>query len=277
VSEIWQYAVKSMVGQTIDSAKLDGLGIVGDRRWAIRDLERGGIRGGKKIGGLMAFSARFTGHGEEALITLPDGTQVTTSDADVDDRISAVLGRPVRLDALRPASDVDHFRRGEPDSDDLIAEIRAIMGREDDEPLPDFSIFPPEIMEYESPLGAYYDAFALMIMSTSSLRSLAAALPDSVIDVRRFRPSFVIDTGDAPGHPELSWPQGQRVSVGAAVIEIVAPCPRCVMPTLRIDDSLTADRSILRYIVRDLDQNLGTYANVVTPGPIRVGDAVTLL
>ena len=68
------------------------------------------------------------------------------------------------------------------------------MGREDDEPLPDFSVFPPTIGEFESPPGTYYDAWPLLVMTTSALDALAAAVPDSVVDVRRFRPSIVIDT-----------------------------------------------------------------------------------
>ena len=50
LSEIWTYPVKSMVGETVSSCELNDLGIVGDRIWATRDLERGGIRGAKKIG-----------------------------------------------------------------------------------------------------------------------------------------------------------------------------------------------------------------------------------
>ena len=86
-------------------------------------------------------------------ITLPDGSTVTTLDGDVDDRVSAALDHPVRLERLRPADDVDHYRRGAPEGDDPLAEFRAVMGREADDPLPDFSVFPPNIGEFESPPG----------------------------------------------------------------------------------------------------------------------------
>lgn len=44
------------------------------------------------------------------------------------------------------------------------------------------------------------------------------------------------------------------------------------MVTREIDDEIGADRAILRHIVRDLDQNLGIYATIVTPGTAKVGD-----
>ena len=195
VSEMWRYPVKSMVGETADAIELDALGVVGDRTWAARDLERGGIRGAKKIGPLMRLAAHDLGNGEVE-ITLPDAATVRTGDSDVHERVSAAIDHPVRLERLRPADDLEHYRRGGPDSDDIMVEMRAIFGREDDEPLPDFTIFPPAIAEFESPPGTYYDAFALMVMTTAALAALGRALPDSNVDVRRFRPSLVIDTGD---------------------------------------------------------------------------------
>lgn len=276
VTQLWSYPVKSMLGGRVDTVEFDELGIVGDRTWAARDLERGGIRGAKKIGSLMRLAARDLdgGHVE---ITLPDGSTVSTSDRDVDERVSAALDHRVRLERLRPADDLDHYRRGAPDSDDFVAELRGIFGREDDEPFPDFSVFPPEIAEFESPPGTYYDAFALMAMTEAALGALDAALPDSNVDVNRFRPSFVIDTGDdgvgasTPGHPEFDW-TGRRATIGTATIEFAAPCPRCVMVTREISDEIPADRAVLRHIVRELDQNLGVYATVVTPGRVQVGD-----
>ncbi len=280
VSQLWRYPVKSMVGGRVHTIELDELGIVGDRTWATRDLERGGIRGAKKIGSLMRFAARDVedGHVE---ITLPDGSTVRTSDPDVDERVSAALDHRVQLERLQPADDLEHYRRGAPDSDDVVAELRGVFGRTDDEPFPDFSIFPPIISEFESPPGTYYDVFPLMVMTEAALAAIAAALPDSNADIRRFRPSIVVDTGDdgadasTPGHPEFDW-TGRRATIGSATVEFGAACPRCVMVTREISDELPADQTVLRHIVRDLDQNLGVYATIVTPGRVAVGDELTM-
>lgn len=274
VGQIWRYPVKSMIGETVETADLDELGIVGDRRWATRDLERGGIRGAKKIGGLMRLAAAALDDGN-ARITFPDGATVRTSDPDVHERVSTALDHPVRLESLQPADDTDHYRRGAPDHDDIDRELRAIFGREPDEPLPDFSVFPAEVVEYESPPGNYYDCYPLVVLTTSALRALRSALPDAEMDVRRFRPSIVVDTGTQPGHPEFDW-SGLTAAIGSAQIEFLAPCPRCVMVTREIDASTPADRSVLRHIVRELDQNLGVYARVTRPGRIAAGDSVDL-
>lgn len=280
VEEIWQYPVKSMVGTPVPAADLTATGLVGDRTWAVRDQVRGGIRGAKVLGGLMPLSARYSGGegatGGAVAIALPDGTSVSTDDPDVDARVSAAIGHEVVLESLRPADDLDHYRRGAAYHDDVMVELRSIFGREEDEPLPDLSQFPEAIMEFESPPGTYYDVHPLMLMSTSALRSLAEALPDSVVDVRRFRPSLVVDTADAGGHPERDW-IGHRLRIGGTVVQVEGGCPRCVMVTRRIDDEVPQDRAILRHIVRDLGQDVGVYATVVEAGPIATGDPVELL
>ena len=274
VNSIWSYPVKSMIGEPLDRAEVSMLGIVGDRQFALRDHARGGISGAKQIGELMRFSARSAAAGQ-AIITFPDGTEVSTDHDDVDGLLSSSLGREVAVQPLRPASDVDHYRRAPPGSGDVMTELRAIFAREEQEPLPDFNRFPPELAEYESPPGTYYDAYPLLILTTTALRSLADALPGSVIDVRRFRPSLVIESGDETGHPELGW-AGRRATIGSTQIEFVGPCPRCVMVTREVADDLPADRAVLRYIIRDLDQDFGQYANVVRPGAITLGDDVVL-
>ena len=285
IDQIWRYPVKSMVGGPVAAAVLDARGIVGDRTWAVRDQVRGGIRGAKVLGGLMRLSARYADRaaagdpaaaGGTVEITLPDGAVVSTDDPGAAAAVSRAIGHEVTLEALRPADDLDHYRRGAAYHDDVMDELRSIFGRTDDEPLPDLSQFPPEIIEYESPPGTYHDVHPLLLVSTSALRSLRAALPDSAVDVRRFRPSLVVDTGDAEGHPEFSW-VGRRLQAGEAVLSIVGPCPRCVMVTREIDAAAPKDRTILRHIVRDLEQNVGVYATVETPGTVHEGDEVTLL
>ena len=276
LSQIWVYPVKSMVGGRVQQCSLNELGIVGDRLWAVRDVENGGIRGAKKLGGLMKLSATFVKGSDDVEISLPDGAVVRSGDANVHALVSQAIGVQVQLESLRPATDLDHYRRGAPSSDDMMEELRNVFGRDIDEPLPDFSVFPPEVMEFESPPGTYYDCWPLMIMSTSALRSMQEALPDSVIDIRRFRPSLVVDTGDQTGHPEFSW-AGKTARIGECEIEFQSACPRCVMVTREINDDLPADRAILRHIVRDLDQNVGVYAKVTKPGAIKTTDQLTFL
>ena len=275
LEQIWRYPVKSMIGELVPSIQVAAHGFVGDRRWAVRDELRGGIRGAKKFGGLMRLQAETASSGE-TLIAFPDGTTLSADDPAVDARLCAELDHSVSLQALPPATDLDHFRRGQPESEDLLTELRAIFGRDEDEPLPDLSVFPPEIIEFESPPGTHHDAFPLMLMSTSALESVSLALPDSVIDVRRFRPSLVINTGEQTGHPEFDW-IGRRLRIGEVELAIGAACPRCVMVTRTVSDEIPADRAILRHIVRDLDQNVGVYATVMSPGAIKEGDPVTLL
>lgn len=262
-----------MVGESVDSIELTSLGIMGDRHWAIRDLERGGIRGGKKIGDLMKMTA--VRNGDAVTITLPNGSEVSSKDADINAQLSSALGISVALESLPADGNHEHFRRGPGDSEDMVEELRNMFGREADEPLPDFSVFPPEVVEFESPPGTHYDCWPLLVMTTSALHALRDALPESVIDIRRFRPSIVVDGAEA-GHPEFSW-KGRTASIGSAVIEFLDPCPRCVMVTREINAEIPQDRSILRHIVRDLNQNLGVYARVKTAGSVSVGSTIQFL
>jgi uncharacterized protein YcbX len=277
VSQLWTYPVKSMIGVTADSVSISPLGIVGDRHWAIRDNERGGIRGAKKIGELMQFSARPAADSPSSvIITLPNGEEIHSDDEQVDAVLSASLGRSVSLESLPSDGNLEHFRRGPSDSTDVMAELRGIFGRTEEEPLPDFSAFPPEVSEFESPPGTHHDCWPLLVMTTSAFDALRTALPDSVIDILRFRPSIVIETPNETGHPEFLW-KGRTGQLGSAVVEFLDPCPRCVMITRRINDSIPEDRAILRHVVRDLNQAVGVYARIVTPGTVSVGDTLTFL
>jgi uncharacterized protein YcbX len=274
IDQIWTYPIKSMLGGRVESAALADNGVVGDRMWALRDEERAAIASARRLANLSRLQATLREDGG-AEITLPDGSTVATDDSDVNERLSAAIDHPVSVWAKQPADNAEFYRRGRPDNPDVLADLRDIFGRVEDEPLPDFSVFPPEMMEFEYPPGNYFDCYPLMIMTTAALRSLRTALPDSVIDERRFRPSLVIES-DEPGHPEFAW-TGRRMRLGAAEIQIGSACPRCVAVTREFGDDMPTDRGVLRHIVRDLEQNVGVYATVVTPGQIAVGDAVDLL
>lgn len=281
VSEIWRYPVKSMLGERLDRASLTPNGLLGDRGWALRDEVRGGMRGAKKLPGLMRFGARYLDEptperpSPPVEITLPDGSTTGSGDVAVNEKVSAALGHETTLWPLRPRTDLEHYRRGAPDHDDVMDELRSIFGRTPDEPLPDLGIFPLELIEYESPPGSYVDAFPLLILTTGSMRTLARHAPDSAIDVRRFRPNVLVDTGDEEGWPEMDW-LGRRFRLGTATVEVYVGCPRCVMVTHEVA-GLPGDREVLRTIVREADQNLGVYATIVEPGAFGIGDELVAL
>jgi len=277
VLELWRFPVKSMGGERVTSAMLGPLGLPGDRGWALRDEAAAEIRGAKKLPALLGCAARYrtepAGEGvPHAEILLPDGRATATDDPTVDATLSTLLGRAVALCARRPASDRDHYRRGLPDDPDMMAELRQIFGRTGDEPLPDLSVFPPEIMEFTSPLGTYFDAFPIHLLTTASLAALG---PAAQFDVRRFRPNVVVETTPGvTGLAEAGW-GGRAIRVGGATLRGEVPTPRCVMVTLP-QRELSKDPSVLRTIVHAAGQNLGLYASVVTAGAVAVGDPVVL-
>jgi uncharacterized protein YcbX len=272
------------MGDRFPSLPVDDHGVVGDRMWAVRDEVRGGIRGAKKIGGLMRLRARYVdeprpgGPPPPIEVTAPDGQRVRSDDTDVDERLSQFLDHAVTLCPLQPATDLDHYRRGAPDTDDFDAELRAIFGREVDEPLPSFEGLPLDVLiEYESPPGTYFDAYPIHILTDRSLQTLASLTPGSEFDVRRFRPNVVVAVeADVVGEfPEQAW-LGRTLRAADIELEVTAPCPRCVMVTRDFDD-LPEDPQVLRTIVRHADQNIGVYANVIRPGILETGTAVTLV
>ena len=281
VKEIRRYPVKSLGGEMLEEVDLALRGLPGDRAWAVRDEVRGGIRGGKKIPALMNLKARYmkepSAEGSSpAWIELPDGTTVATGDPEVGERITKAIDHTVTLWPLLPAEALDHYRRGAPAHEDMEKEFREIFGRTEDEPLPDLSVFPPELIEFESPPGTYFDAFPLLLMTESSLRSMQEKAPESEFDVRRFRPNFLIaDSGSTASFPETEW-EGRRMQIGEAILQITVICPRCVMTTHGFED-LPKDPNVMRSLVREAGGNLGVYASVEKAGRVRRGDSLALL
>jgi MOSC domain-containing protein len=281
VKEIWRYPVKSMKGERLARSTVGTLGIPADRGWALRDEKAGEVRGAKKLVGLMKCAAKYleepaASQIPHAEITLPGGERLSTTDtAAVNKKLSAFLGRTVTIWPIQPTERTDFYLRAAPEGGDMMSELREIFGRLPGEPLPDLSSVPPEIMQYTSPLGTYFDVYPLHLMTTASLDELARHTPGSTIDVRRFRPNILIESprGTA-GFVDAKW-AGRIVVIGETRIKIEMPCMRCVMPTLE-QESLPKDPRVLRAIVRDANQNLGSYATVARGGEIEVGQEVWL-
>lgn len=122
---------------------------------------------------------------------------------------------------------------------------------------------------------SHFDDGPVHLVTTSSLATLSR-LHGQDVDVRRFRPNLVVDTGDEPGFVEQGW-LGRRLAVGDdVVLQVVAPMPRCVMVT-QAQRGLPADDDLLRRVTDVSDMNFGVLADVVATGRVAVDDAVRLL
>ena len=302
VKQIWRYAVKSMAGEQLEACAVGLKGIPGDRGWAIKDETTGEITNGKYFPVLMRSSARYleapaNGFIPHVEMQFPDGQTAGSDQPDINARLTELLGKPVSLWPLQPATNTEHYRRNSKLARVLgrlarfrpfraalptftsfghaNAELRELFSREPGEPVPDLSTLPPEILEFTSPLGTYFDAFPIHVMTTASLEMMARLNPAATWDVRRFRPNFLIETDPSiKGLVDSEW-SGQRIRLGNVELRCEIPCVRCGM-TIQAQANFPKDPSILRTIVKDADQNLGAYANVINPGEIRIGDVVEI-
>lgn len=275
VTQLWRYPVKSMAGEERGSAFLGPKGIPGDRAWVVRDEKLGGIRGGKRFPQLMDCAARYIDEpapqgSSPAEVTLPTGEVFGAGDEALPGKLTEVIGSPVTFWPLMPESQRDHYKRGAPVLADRRAEFRRLFGRTEDEPMPDVSKFPPELVELESPLGTYFDAFPLLLMTEQSLAHIKNAAPDSQIDVRRFRPNIMLNCAGAQGLVERAW-EGRTAKLGTATLQLELNCPRCVMTTHGFSD-LPKDPGIMRSLVKNAHGDLGIYASVLEPGEVKLGD-----
>ena len=281
LAEIQRYPVKSMLGERLESVLVGDDGLRGDRAWAARDEERGAIEGGRKLPALLSCRARFCSpvadRGELPVpeIELPDGTRLAADAPEAARKLSELAERKLTLWPRLPADQEEHYRRGAPDHEDLVEELRATFARLPDEPLPDIGALPREVLFSSTIPGTYFDCYPLFLLSTASLASLARVRPGSRFDVRRFRPNLLFDCADAEGFPENAW-VGRRLRVGDAVLGVAIECPRCVMTTHGFAD-LPRDPDVMRALVRANGGNLGVYAAVEEPGILRAGDPIELL
>lgn len=91
-------------------------------------------------------------------------------------------------------------------------------------------------------------------------------------DVRRLRPNLLI--GGVEGLAERGW-EGATLRIGEAVIHLDSLRARCPMTTVD-PDTLARDPEVLKDIGRRFGGHLALNAEVLVPGPVAVGDRVTL-
>jgi uncharacterized protein YcbX len=252
-----------MRGEELNAAVVTPRGLLGDRACALIDEAESTVVSAKnprKWPAMFDCAASFVEPPDESKplppvrITLPDGEIVRSDQADAAARISAALGRRVRLVASPvPAPRIEMY----------WADIEGMPNRD-------------AVTTEAIPEGTFFDAAVVHLVTMATLDRLRARAPQSRFEVRRFRPNLVLAMTDgSEGFVENDW-VGRTVSIGPEVrLSVTGPCPRCVMTTLAQSD-LPRDPAVLRQIVAQNDGNVGVYASVVRGGRIRRGDSVAV-
>ena len=263
VVSIWRYPVKSMMGEELNSSNVTQRGLIGDRVYAIIDLETGKVASAKnpgKWGKLFDFRAAFIDSPQNVenippvRITLPDGSPIFSNNGEINGTLSKVLGREVSIMNASLTS---------PSYEEYWPDIEGLAQRE---------IVTDEAM----PPQTFFDIAVIHLLTTSTIDRLRELYPEGRFEVRRFRPNIVVEsTSEEKDFSENSW-VNMKLRIGEEVVlKVIGPCTRCVMITLPQGD-LPKDLGILRTVAKYNQVHAGVYASVHRGGTIRRGDIVQL-
>jgi len=244
---LWRYPVKSLQGEPVDAARMEEDGVLGDRRWGIRDQRTNRILTARRRPELLGAAASYDG--DEPVITLPDGRTVVGPGEKTDRLLSEWLASPVSL--VTSVGDAGRAEFFEDATDDTSPAI-----------------------EWTMPEGRYVDAAAVLLLTTASLRTAAALHPNGVWDPRRFRPNLLVEL-EGEGWIEDAW-IGRPLQIGTATLVPIEPCTRCTMVT-RPQPGLDADVDVFRTLARHHHGQFGVWSDVRTPGGLSVGDRMSVL
>ena len=250
VAGAWRYPVKSFQGEAVDGLTFTDAGAVDDRLWGVVDTATGKVLTAKRWGALLTAAARLEAGGR-VVLTLPDGAEHEAGDPTTDAVLSAWLDREVTL-SRAPEEPLPYELTMDPTDDDS------------------------EVWDFATPPGSFVDLAAAHLLTDASLAAARGLHPDGDWDVRRFRPSLLVEVGEGAGDGfvEDAW-VGGVVRCGGAAFSPFMPAPRCAMPT-RAQPGLPRDTAVSRALADGHANNLGIYAQIHEAGRVQVGEPVTL-
>lgn len=244
IAQLWRFPVKSFQGEQVERLEIGPGGPVGDRTLAVVDPAARKVLTGKRWADLLHASARL--EGTEVVLTLPDGSEHEASDPSVHAALSAWLDHEVRLEP--------------PPQDGTVYPMEMHTGMSDET---------TPLFDWPGPAGTWLDLADVHWLTSNSLRAIADEHPDGQWDVRRFRPTALVDA-KGTGFVEDDWTE---VAAGGVRTSVVMRTPRCSIPS-RAMPGLERDKAI-GTTIRDRHANeLGLYASVLDAGVVSVGDPV---
>jgi uncharacterized protein YcbX len=263
VASLWRYPVKSMLGEQQEALEITPKGVLGDRAYALWDVESERIasaKNPKKWAKLLDFQAAFVAPVDarqplpSVKVSLPDGITITSEAPDVNTVLSTVLERQVKLLSAAPEA---------PSLDQYWPDVEGTLHRD-------------TTTQLMMPSGTFFDSCPIHAITTSTLARLKQLYPDGAFEPCRFRPNLLIEpVSQTAEFVEDAW-IGQVLAIGETVrLQIDTACPRCVVTTLA-QSGLPEDLDILRTTAKYNNVIAGIRLSVLRSGMIRQGDAVWL-
>lgn len=278
IQSIWRYPVKSMKGCQISEGMLTKDGLEGDRMWTLWDELNKELVGAKQFNKILQLKAAFAHSTDiaakpDVTIQFPDDSVVASDAPYLNDLLSAFIGHPL---SLKRRSGKKYFYLKSEKSKGL-EKLRQILGMPPADSMKNLAIFPIRLSlllkKYATPPNRLHDVYPIHFLTTNTLDWLKTAHPTANIDVRRFRPTFLIDTPRQLGdYPERHWQRGY-LEIGNTVIQVGAPTIRCSMPA-QAQPELKQDIEVARAIQMTAKQFVGSYGSVIESGKIVEGDEV---
>jgi uncharacterized protein YcbX len=268
VSTVRRYPVKSMLGEDLTEAAVTVTGVDNDRAFALIDSQTGRVASAKQPRlWRELLQCRATCSDGSLLVTLPDGRTLGPDnghpdDGHLDDALSGLLGRPVRLSHTR--ADGASVARPAPEAvieHGVSADV------------------PYEVIEIGrgSSGRTFVDYAPISLITTATLAHLGT-------EWVRYRPNIVIASSPHAGpFAENAW-AGREIRLGTVRVRGLIPTPRCAIPTLA-HGSLPRRVDAVRRLLTDNRIDVpgigaapcaGVYAEVVEGGTIHAGDTAVL-
>ncbi|WP_336208283.1 MOSC domain-containing protein [Nonomuraea sp. LPB2021202275-12-8] len=250
IETLHRYPVKSMLGQEVATSRVTERGLEGDRGRAVLDVATGKIASAK--------NPRLW----RGLLTVEGGA------VPGDEELSKLLGREVRLVDVPPErAELERSVPEEVLGQGIEAEVA----------------FTVSWLGGASPEGTFFDFAPVHLITTSALARIGALGDRGTVEAVRYRPNLVIRTG-GDAFVENGWVGGELEIGDELVLGVIAPTPRCAVPTLAHGE-LARDTEALRTVARHNRVDVlgsgpqpcaGAYARVLRPGTIGRGDQVRL-
>ncbi|MGY3085339.1 MOSC domain-containing protein [Pseudomonas fragi] len=264
LSALYRFPLKSGKGESLPQARLDKLGLEGDRRWMLVDEASGRFltqRADPKMSQLSALwnaagGLTLSAEGFEAL-------EVAVPDPDTDLR-----GVTIWRDTLRV-----------PDAGDAAADW---LSRFVEKPVRLVHVPLPRARTTEAGYGrdddqvAFADGYPLLLIGQASLDDISHKV-GRPLDMLRFRPNLVIEGSEA--FAEDGW---KRIRIGDVEFRVVKSCSRCILTTVDPQTGVRDEqREPLATLMTYRKQENGTMfgQNLVNDGNgvLEVGMPVTIL